>query len=581
MNAMNHMRIPATIPHPPPITTPPLYHLTLPPQNHPPPPKNHHHQNHFSTLYQNPHHSQPQNQFPMADLAIFLHKMVEGQAIHHQQMTQLIHSFIPAATDPQLLHCTVPSIPVAVSADSANSMQKMGSSTVQLVTAGIDLVRPQIQEFNSSKDQQSHAFYNTISGIPGPNDPQTNPTVFQNQTSLLPNSLTAALLDLTAQCNVQFVSAASGTSAPTVSQGSRPAFSIDSPTFSPGSKSVLYVTSTQPPLPHIFSQPFAPSIPTTTVQSVPVATGAQGSLQNFHKNTTNFSSAPIEAFAHRNKAHVVLNDPVIPASKSVHSTKTGNAAIISAAHIADDTNPLNTNNTSIQDNVLAPLLSTIQFGSKTDEQNYSPSVFSANSTQHTSSPFVESIVPCSLNKNKPSSTKNPSTNNSSSFYQSTPIQSVNRPLTNTHGSKYTVPYLLHYTRTRVSNKFSPLKEYLLDDDGDGEAWDQSSEANSQENQEMVNSPTSSENFFAVHRPPSLNVEEALNWGNMADEEPSPLWEARADLAFETALAKNNNNEDCIQFLQNDRSSILNQHFPPLEGNISLPSIQQNSHLPAS
>ncbi|KAM7530913.1 hypothetical protein LguiB_034323 [Lonicera macranthoides] len=214
----------------------------------------------------------------MADLAIFLHKMVKGQAIHHQQMTQLIHNFIPAATDPQLPHFTVPSIPVAVFVDSANFMQKMGSSTVQSVTTGTDLVRPQMQEFNSSKDQQSHSLYNTISGIPGPNNPQTSPTVFQNQTSLLPNSLTAALLDLTAQCNVQSVSAAFGTSVPAVSQGSRPAFSTLSPTFSPGSKSVLYGTSTQPPLPHIFSQPFAPSIPATTVQSVPVATGAQEKL---------------------------------------------------------------------------------------------------------------------------------------------------------------------------------------------------------------------------------------------------------------------------------------------------------------
>ncbi|KAM7485833.1 hypothetical protein LguiA_001842 [Lonicera macranthoides] len=368
------------------------------------------------------------------------------------------------------------------------------------------------------------------------------------------SNLTAALLDLIAQCNVQSVSDASGTSAPAVSQGSRPAFLTNFPTFSQGSKSVLYGTSTQPPLPHIFSQPFAPYIPATTVQSVRVATGAQGSMptpthsntpsissldlllplptnqlhtstssqltrspptktfasllknsnnlnpnilapihtpyikgnlpaikldelfyqkavqacifnligrltlpkgssplkvsdlhsklnvrwgikndfkltpisrgyfclrfknhedqnqhQNFYRNTINLSSAPIKASAHRNKAHALPNDLVIPAGKSVHSTKTCSAAIISTAHIADDTNPLNTNNIGIQDNVLAPLLSTIQSGSKTDEQNCSPS------------------------------------------------------------------------------------EYLLDDDGegDGEAWAQSSEANSQENQEMVNSPIGS------------------------------------------------------------------------------------------
>ncbi|KAM7486629.1 hypothetical protein LguiA_002638 [Lonicera macranthoides] len=44
------------------------------------------------------------------------------------------------------------------------------------------------------------------------------------------------------------------------------------------------------------------------------------------------------------------------------------------------------------------------------------------------------------------------------------------------------------------------------------------------------------------------------------------------------IFKNNNNDECIQLLQDDRLSILNQHFPPLGINSSPPLIHQNSPL---
>ncbi|KAM7464466.1 hypothetical protein LguiA_032587 [Lonicera macranthoides] len=109
----------------------------------------------------------------------------------------------------------------------------------------------------------------------------------------------------------------------------------------------------------------------------------------------------------------------------------------------------------------------------------------------------------------------------------------------------------------------------------GKHGDQSSDDNPLEDQEMGDTPAG---HLAVHRPPYLNVEEALNWGNMADEEPFPSWETRADLAFEAAIAGNNNNDECIQLLQNVRSPNLNQHFPPLGDSIPPTSIhQKNPH----
>ena len=60
---------------------------------------------------------------------------------------------------------------------------------------------------------------------------------------------------------------------------------------------------------------------------------------------------------------------------------------------------------------------------------------------------------------------------------------------------------------------------------------------------------------------------------MADDEPFQSWEARADEEFAAATEKNYKEgqiECCINLQQDDRSSSLNQHFPP--------SIQQKSPL---
>ncbi|KAM7472538.1 hypothetical protein LguiA_010721 [Lonicera macranthoides] len=63
---------------------------------------------------------------------------------------------------------------------------------------------------------------------------------------------------------------------------------------------------------------------------------------------------------------------------------------------------------------------------------------------------------------------------------------------------------------------------------------------------MRNSPAC---HLTVHRPPFLNVEEALNWGNMVDDEAFQSWEVRANLAFEVVIVGNNNNDEYIQLLQ--------------------------------
>ncbi|KAM7485822.1 hypothetical protein LguiA_001831 [Lonicera macranthoides] len=60
------------------------------------------------------------------------------------------------------------------------------------------------------------------------------------------------------------------------------------------------------------------------------------------------------------------------------------------------------------------------------------------------------------------------------------------------------------------------------------------------------------------------MDQALDWGKMADDEPFQSWEARADAQFASATARNENTEACIQLQRDDNSSILNQNFPPLK-----------------
>ncbi|KAM7501090.1 hypothetical protein LguiA_025504 [Lonicera macranthoides] len=205
------------------------------------------------------------------------------------------------------------------------------------------------------------------------------------------------------------------------------------------------------------------------------------------------------------------------------------------------------------------------------------SVFSANSTQQ-NSPSVESIVPGSLD-NRKSSAINTSCESSSSFFKTVPQNLPTDPYLspvlppflaantvpsphhfsgrNHHfsGRNHSLPYPPHYTRTRFSNIYSPLSEHFLEDDGDGEAWEHSSEGNSLDNQnDSVGyySPEGSNQFIAMSgHPPLLSVNEALNWGNMADEGPLQTWEAGADEVFAEPLAKNNTDDKdmyCIQLI---------------------------------
>ena len=57
--------------------------------------------------------------------------------------------------------------------------------------------------------------------------------------------------------------------------------------------------------------------------------------------------------------------------------------------------------------------------------------------------------------------------------------------------------------------------------------------------------------------------QALNWGNMAEEEPLQSREALADEEFAATMAKIDANNQGIQLEQDDRSSVLEHDFPPL------------------
>ncbi|KAM7492723.1 hypothetical protein LguiA_035644 [Lonicera macranthoides] len=135
---------------------------------------------------------------------------------------------------------------------------------------------------------------------------------------------------------------------------------------------------------------------------------------------------------------------------------------------------------------------------------------------------------------------------SSSFTQHSPSPCLNRSLT----------------------KQSVTLSNSLDDDGDGEAWDLSSEENYIKNQKHFNdssglySPANSNQFIAVHRPPVLNVQEALNWENMADDEPFQSWEARADAKFETAIAKNNDEKGIHELSLHHMAALIGQDSSP-------------------
>ncbi|KAM7497069.1 hypothetical protein LguiA_021483 [Lonicera macranthoides] len=185
-----------------------------------------------------------------------------------------------------------------------------------------------------------------------------------------------------------------------------------------------------------------------------------------------------------------------------------------------------------------PLLSPIKSDSISEGKGSSASVFSTNSTHNTPSSSVESFVHCSLKKGKHSTIKS-TTNSNSSFFKSTPTQSLNRTL-------HSAPYRPKFTRTRVSNKFSPLNE-LLDGEGDGEAWDLSSEDNSLDfNKEMPDnggffSPANSNHFIAM--PDLLLLIQMKPW-------------IRA-----TWLMKNHFNHGKLGLMQNLKSNASSEFVP--------------------
>ncbi|KAM7477298.1 hypothetical protein LguiA_025511 [Lonicera macranthoides] len=86
-------------------------------------------------------------------------------------------------------------------------------------------------------------------------------------------------------------------------------------------------------------------------------------------------------------------------------------------------------------------------------------------------------------------------------------------------------------------------------------------------QEAQSSPGRVQETFTAS---NLSFSEALDWGNMAEDEPLPSWEACADAAFEAATIRNRA-QTCYLLKDDSSSSILNQDFTPLQGNIAISS----------
>ncbi|KAM7510554.1 hypothetical protein LguiB_009429 [Lonicera macranthoides] len=236
--------------------------------------------------------------------------------------------------------------------------------------------------------------------------------------------------------------------------------------------------------------------------------------------------------------------------------------------------------------------------------DHSPSKFVSVSHNSQSNPVQSSDSAEHTNASETNSHKAVLPSSNSSFTQHSPSPCLNRSLTNqsvtlsnsvdndwdgkplpqfrTHSmrssqSNYGIStsdsHTQQFTRSRHNNKYSPFSEHLLDDDGDGEAWDHSSEENYIENQEHFNdcsgfySLANSNQFIAVHRPPVLNVQEALNWENMADDEPFQSWEARADAEFEAAVAKNNDEEGIVSPPHGNSHISISSHGSTSKGGL--------------
>ncbi|KAM7521315.1 hypothetical protein LguiB_020277 [Lonicera macranthoides] len=76
----------------------------------------------------------------------------------------------------------------------------------------------------------------------------------------------------------------------------------------------------------------------------------------------------------------------------------------------------------------------------------------------------------------------------------------------------------HYSRARLSNKYSPLNELLFKGDGEGESWDQLLYDNSMDYSDHMDasqgfySPAASDQFIATARP-------NRNWEALVEEPP--------------------------------------------------------------
>ncbi|KAM7507453.1 hypothetical protein LguiA_017906 [Lonicera macranthoides] len=86
-----------------------------------------------------------------------------------------------------------------------------------------------------------------------------------------------------------------------------------------------------------------------------------------------------------------------------------------------------------------------------------------------------------------------------------------------HKGSTSLPCTANLKNHKISkhhNKFSPLSDHLWDDDGDGETWISDSYASEID-------PLDENELHSHH----LHVDQALNWGNMAEDESFHSWEA--------------------------------------------------------
>ena len=130
--------------------------------------------------------------------------------------------------------------------------------------------------------------------------------------------------------------------------------------------------------------------------------------------------------------------------------------------------------------------------------------------------------------------------------------------------------LSHNTyKKRFHNQFDPLSHW--EGDGEGEHWDifgetddEIEESHNDDNHQKVHTSFGSHKEMMLEAP-SLKVSDALNWGNMAEDEPFQSWEAKADSAFEAAT-NGDNAQLCCLLGEDNRSSVLEQDSPPPQKN---------------